>query len=387
MSAILLPSKLRQSPQYPARLKVLDFWRLVDIQGLPLLGAAASSTTRTLNGTAQLGTGLAGKCLNFVVDGDWLNYGENQSLQLSTMTGLVVVEMTAAASHSALFNTNVNGSFAGGFVIRTNPTGTVTALKQDTVEIGTTVKTVRKGSGVSNIAWSYNNVTGKLRIAVDGVLESFTSAQTFNQGPVGRNSYYGDATQAGAHKEYLFALSASDKVSDSELAEWSLNPWSIFKTPTRKIWGTFTNRVLTGENLTQNNSTSDSTIGIGGALFAFPITQSNALSSDQIVRDQYLDVSGLTQSNSASTAPIGPYGRLRSLLRNMPLHTWAQVNTTKYIDCQMPLADRPGGFTNPVDHVKVIIPWSSFAFDHVRGNLILWGGGHANYSGNQIYHW
>lgn len=237
MSLIQLPQRFWTQPQYPAPLKDPDFWRLVDIQGLLPLGTAAATVTRTLNGTAKLGTGRAGKCVDFVVDGDWLSYGSNPALQLSTMTGLVVVEMTAAATYSALFNTNVIGSFAGGFVIRTDTTGTVTALKQDTAVIGTTVKTVKKGLGVSNIAWSYNNVTGKLRIAVDGVLESFTSAQTFNQGPVGRNSYYGDATQAGAHKQYLFALSAEcDRVTNAELIAWSNDPWQIFKAPAKKIW-------------------------------------------------------------------------------------------------------------------------------------------------------
>jgi hypothetical protein len=147
------------------------------------------------------------------------------------------VEVTSAAVYSTLFNTYVGAAFAQGFVIRVDNTGTVTALKQDVVALGTTTKTVKRGTGVSSIAWSYNNVTGLLRIAVDGTLQSFTFAHTFLHGTVGRNRYYvHDATQAGAHKQYLFALSASDAVSDAQLTDWSINPWQIYTPRERRLW-------------------------------------------------------------------------------------------------------------------------------------------------------
>lgn len=386
MSVILLPSKFGGQPQYPARLKNPGFWRLVDIQGLPLLGTAAASVTRTLNGTAQLSTGLQGKRVDFVAIDGWLSYGANAALQLSTMTGIAVVEMPLDPGIAVILNTSLGGSGASGFLLRVDTTGAVTVLKHDVAGIGTTTKKVRLG-GISTIAWSYNNVTGLLRVAVDGVIESFVSAQTLTHEIVGRNRYYiGNTTQAWPHKQYLFALSASDKASNNELIEWSLNPWQIFQAPHQKIAGALS-KDFSGQNLTQSNFVADQTIALGGQLFIFPVTQTNTLSSDQIRRDQYLTTSGLGQTNSLTTGRIGPYGRLRAILRDMPLHTWAQVNTTNYVDCQMPLADRPGGYPNAVDHVKIVIPWSSFAFDHVRGNLILWGGGHANYSGNQVYQW
>lgn len=36
---------------------------------------------------------------------------------------------------------------------------------------------------------------------------------------------------------------------------------------------------------------------------------------------------------------------------------------------------------------KIIKAWSSFAWDSRRGGIIFYGGGHANYSGNDVYRW
>lgn len=82
-----------------------------------------------------------------------------------------------------------------------------------------------------------------------------------------------------------------------------------------------------------------------------------------------------------------PYSRLIGILNDTPLHTWVQVNTTRYVDCQMQPSDWPYNSGTPMDHVRIVIPWSGFAFDHDRGNLLLWGGGHANYIGNELYQW
>ncbi len=44
------------------------------------------------------------------------------------------------------------------------------------------------------------------------------------------------------------------------------------------------------------------------------------------------------------------------------------------------------GAGNPTP-AKIITAWSSFAWDSNRGNLLLYGGGHANYRGNEVYLW
>ena len=37
--------------------------------------------------------------------------------------------------------------------------------------------------------------------------------------------------------------------------------------------------------------------------------------------------------------------------------------------------------------MAVILAWGSMAWDSRRGDLIFWGGGHANYAGNEVYRW
>lgn len=52
-----------------------------------------------------------------------------------------------------------------------------------------------------------------------------------------------------------------------------------------------------------------------------------------------------------------------------------------------PVALRPLYRNTIVPPSKIIGAWSSFAWDSKRGDLIIYGGGHANYSGNDVYRW
>jgi hypothetical protein len=239
VAGIILPNRVAIQPQYAAPLKNKGFWRLVDIQGLIPVGTGP--ITRTLNVTAKLDVGIGGTCVNFVATGDYLDYGSDPNLQLSTMTGIVVVEMPASMSDRAvIFNTNNGGISSGGFVIYIHTDGTIEATKLDIAVIGSTTKAVKLGTGLSTVAWSYNSTTGLIRIAIDGVLASGTSAQTLAHGPVARNRYYPSAnTYSSPHKQYFFALSASDAVSDGQLISWTASPsapYSIFRAPPRRLY-------------------------------------------------------------------------------------------------------------------------------------------------------
>lgn len=84
-----------------------------------------------------------------------------------------------------------------------------------------------------------------------------------------------------------------------------------------------------------------------------------------------------------------PYaqGPLLDVVRQMPEGSWQRVNINRYADAWTPAALRPlyrGANVNPS---KIIGAWSSFAWDSNRGDLIIYGGGHANYSGNDVYRW
>lgn len=77
--------------------------------------------------------------------------------------------------------------------------------------------------------------------------------------------------------------------------------------------------------------------------------------------------------------------RLQSLLAVTPEGGWVQANTTTYSSAWATGAaaapPTPGG------PASVVIAWSSFAWDSTRNDLLLWGGGHANYAGNEMYVW
>lgn len=78
---------------------------------------------------------------------------------------------------------------------------------------------------------------------------------------------------------------------------------------------------------------------------------------------------------------------LRGLLNATPAGGWVQVNTSAFSSAWASQAEGglpPGSYSNPA---TVVTAWSSMAWDSQRGQLLLWGGGHANYMGNEMYVW
>lgn len=74
---------------------------------------------------------------------------------------------------------------------------------------------------------------------------------------------------------------------------------------------------------------------------------------------------------------------LQGLLAATPEGGWVQVNTNNFSDAWPSQAEGVPN-SNPA---AVVHAWSSFAWDSSRGNLQLFGGGHANYAGNEMYIW
>ena len=78
--------------------------------------------------------------------------------------------------------------------------------------------------------------------------------------------------------------------------------------------------------------------------------------------------------------------RLSSLLAATPQGGWIQASTSSWSNA-WPTGSTavPEGAGSNV--LAVAIAWSSFAWDSRRDSLLLWGGGHANYKGNEMYVW
>ena len=91
---------------------------------------------------------------------------------------------------------------------------------------------------------------------------------------------------------------------------------------------------------------------------------------------------------SAQTPP--PYvfsGPLLPLLLQMPENSWLHANANLYSNVWTPSSLEPLDGCCPQPPSKIIVAWSGFGWDSNRGDLILWGGGHANYPGNDVYRW
>src|SRR5262245_36618747 len=91
---------------------------------------------------------------------------------------------------------------------------------------------------------------------------------------------------------------------------------------------------------------------------------------------------------AAQTPPAYVFsGALLPLILQMPENTWLHANANLYSNVWTPdnLEPLDGCCTQLPS--KIIQAWSGFAWDSNRGDLILWGGGHANYPGNDIYRW
>jgi hypothetical protein len=88
---------------------------------------------------------------------------------------------------------------------------------------------------------------------------------------------------------------------------------------------------------------------------------------------------------SASTA--ADLGALVDEIASLPEGGWLRVNQNRYEDVWTPQELRSSSGALLSTPAKIIQAWSSFAWDCRRGDLLLYGGGHANYSGNDTYRW
>lgn len=78
--------------------------------------------------------------------------------------------------------------------------------------------------------------------------------------------------------------------------------------------------------------------------------------------------------------------RLLELLGAAPEGSWLKVNRNRFQDVWTPLNQRAEVDGVPIGEPrKIISAWGSMAWDSNRSQLIIWGGGHGNYAGNDVY--
>lgn len=101
-------------------------------------------------------------------------------------------------------------------------------------------------------------------------------------------------------------------------------------------------------------------------------------------------VSVLCAAGSGAAPPVAAQdlSRLQSLLAATPEGGWVKASTASYSDA-WPTGSTSVNTMYPTQYGPgaIVYSWGSFAWDTNRGELLLWGGGHANYAGNEMYRW
>lgn len=83
--------------------------------------------------------------------------------------------------------------------------------------------------------------------------------------------------------------------------------------------------------------------------------------------------------------PAIPYNALVDSIAAMPDNSWQKLNQNTFQSQWPPFDLRAPYFSGKANSKAVIHSWSGFAYDAVRGRMILWGGGHADTSANEPY--
>ncbi len=83
--------------------------------------------------------------------------------------------------------------------------------------------------------------------------------------------------------------------------------------------------------------------------------------------------------------------QLLSIVRSTPENGWVRVNTNRFRDAWPPtgllVSTTKAPDSSPWTPQGIMYAFSSFAWDSRRGDLLIYGGGHGSYGGNEVYRW
>lgn len=230
------------------------------------------------------------------------------------------------------------------------------------------------------IVMRFNNVTGNVEFLLDGV--QMEAPNWWIKDPIAIDStlqtsgLYGHATYP---TKTITIQGYEGFLSDTEVATLVANPDYIFAVP-----------VISGAaSITEDD---DTLVATGTLVVISPVVGTVAITEDDdtLAATGVLPIKGVVAITEDDDTLVGgsydPFTRLRAILANTDLHGWVQVNTNRFLDTQPPVSDRQTGL-GTYSQFSVVSAWSGFAWDNFNGNIVLWGGGHANYSGNELYIW
>ncbi len=180
--------------------------------------------------------------------------------------------------------------------------------------------------------------------------------------------YNENVTVIGGVPPYRFAITSGSLPPGLELEDSS---GRIFGTPS-----------ILGSNTITLEVTDSANTAISSAMEIGVVEKAAPVNFGPIVAENKAQP---TDGNPVGTAPN--LDGLKALLSGIPAGSWIKVNLNAFSSVWTPSERRPLMNLSNVTPSKIILAWSSFAWDPNRGDLWLFGGGHANYSANDVYRW
>ena len=100
-----------------------------------------------------------------------------------------------------------------------------------------------------------------------------------------------------------------------------------------------------------------------------------------------LQLSAMSVALLSAQSQASDLSYLQGLLAATPAGGWVNASTNSFASSWA--VNGQGGLpaTSHTNPGTVIAAWSSFAWDSTNHSLLLWGGGHATYKGNEMYVW
>ena len=90
---------------------------------------------------------------------------------------------------------------------------------------------------------------------------------------------------------------------------------------------------------------------------------------------------------SGSISIFNPLDNVLNIISAAPAESWVQLNSNQMSTVYPPTDYRPLFTSSVSEPARIQGAWPSFAWDHVGHRIIMYGGGHANCSSNEVYTW
>jgi hypothetical protein len=235
-------------------------------------------------------------------------------------------------------------------------------------------------SGMKTIFFRFNSGVNTLDVYIDGVAAVLADAYSPDIGAIGSSAVFRQKNQGARPFKTVTMQMFEGALDDTERATLESNPFTIFSQPT--LHGSV------------DATDSDDTFSASGSLIVVgPIAAEVAINDgdDAITSTGRLPITGTASMTDADDVMEGgtydPYVRLRTLLGPVPLNGWVKANLNSFLDVTIPTASLPPSPQSLGNSASVIYAWSSFAWDEKNGQIVMFGGGHANYFGDEVYIW